>query len=36
VSRWLVFGEPLPGNGDCNQDGQVSWRDRSLIIAASD
>jgi outer membrane lipase/esterase len=35
VSRWLVFGEPLPGNGDCNQDGQVSWRDRSLIIEAS-
>jgi outer membrane lipase/esterase len=36
VFRWISFGELLPGNGDCNQDGQVSWRDMSAIIEASE
>ena len=36
VSRWISFGELLPGNGDCNQDGLVSWRDMWAIIETSE
>ena len=36
VFKWIFFGKLLPGNGDCNQDGEVNWQDMSAIIAASE